>query len=71
VDYLEQPSEVQVGSDRHFSSPVPPSSHREIGESVDAVGTQNSVEVKEELRSPLVHDPRSHLSLARPTYHLD
>lgn len=71
ADCLERPSEVPAEFDHHFSSLVPPSGRREIGESADAVGTQNSVEAKEELLSPLGRDHRNRLSLVRPMYHLD
>lgn len=70
VDCLEPPSEVPVESGHYLSSLVPPSSHRGIGGSEGVVGTQNSVEVKEGLRSPLVRDHHNHLSLVRPTHRL-
>jgi len=70
ADYLGSPSEVPAGFDHHLSCLVHPSNYREIDEiDADAVGTRSSVEAVGGFQSPLVHDRRNRLSLARPKHH--
>ena len=72
VDWPEWPSAVPTEFDHHLSCFARPLNHREIDASdADAAGIRNSVEVRGEPRSLLVHGRHSWSSLVRPRYRLD